>query len=298
MAGPIHESRTNKGRKAKKNYGANYGSIGGIVSALAVSRNNLLAAGTYNRQVAMYENAGYGERTNAIDLRLHQAEDSAIKGNGVCQLEWSDCGRYIFVAERQSDVLLVYDIRKPGTRLSYMTGRHAFTTLKLSFDVDTTHFGTTDIWAGGSDGKVRIWQNVTAREGALKPASVMDISQGSYALYLDRWSALLTNCIAAVSNTIVSRLQSMVITTSGQRRKTCDLLDLSDSDSDSGSGSESSRESGNDNEEDSGESDSGSCGKEQCSGETPASAIASHVAVPESWRGPAFDNVLSFWHVT
>ncbi|THZ80818.1 hypothetical protein D6C88_06425, partial [Aureobasidium pullulans] len=244
--------------------------IGGIVSSLALSGDNILAAGTYNRQVGLFENAGQGETIAVFDLKFNDAEDSLLRGNGVSQLAWSPCGNYLFVAERQSDALLVYDIRHTGQRLSYVTGRCALTTLKLSFDVASNSEGKHDIWAGGTDGKVRVWCDVTSREGRIEP---------DYALHASH---------AAVSNTILSRREPMLITTSGQRRSPSDLVHLenSDSDSDSDSGSDSScleeSDGSKNSESDSGESHEGD---------------HQNVAVEDSRQGPAFDNVLSFWQI-
>jgi 6-phosphogluconolactonase (cycloisomerase 2 family) len=114
----------------------------------------------------------------AFDLNFNDADDGLLKGNGVSQLAWSPCGKYLFVAERQSDALLVYDIRHTGQRLSYLAGRKAHTTLKLSFDLATDEYGKTDLWAGGTDGKVRAWRDVTGREGRIEPDLVHQVSQG------------------------------------------------------------------------------------------------------------------------
>jgi WD40 repeat protein len=175
---PVYEAATRKGRKARKLYGADAAGIGGIVSSLALSCDNILAAGTYNRQVGLFENAGQGQSIAAFDLSFNDADDSLLKGNGVSQLAWSPCGNYLFVAERQSDALLVYDIRHTGQRLSYLAGRKAHTTLKLSFDLVTDEYGKTDVWAGGTDGKVRAWRDVTSREGRIEPDLVHQVSQG------------------------------------------------------------------------------------------------------------------------
>lgn len=150
------------------------------MSSLALSRDNILAAGTYNRQVGLFENAGQGESMTAFDLSYNDADDSLLKGNGVSQLAWSPCGNYLFVAERQSDALLVYDIRHTGQRLSYLSGRRAHTTLKLSFDLASDAYGKIDIWAGGTDGKVRVWRDVTSREGRLEPDLALHASTGKH----------------------------------------------------------------------------------------------------------------------
>ncbi|KAI4727441.1 hypothetical protein E4T49_04726 [Aureobasidium sp. EXF-10728] len=274
---PVYECPTRKGRKARKLYGADTAGIGGIVSSLALSSDDILAAGTYNRQVGLFENAGQGDSIAAFDLTYNDTDDNLLKGNGVSQLAWSPCGNYLFVAERQSDALLVYDIRHTGQRLSYLSGRQALTTLKLSFDFTTNVNGNIDIWAGGTDGKVRVWRDVTSREGRIEPGLALHASH------------------AAVSNTILSRREPMLITTSGQRRSPSDLVGLDDSSSDSDSSS-----SENSSDEDESESDDEQhelSGHQEAQGETPASGMASSMAADGSWRGPAFDNSLSFWKI-
>ncbi|KAH0268074.1 hypothetical protein KCU91_g9653, partial [Aureobasidium melanogenum] len=280
---PVFECPTRKGRKARKLYGADNTGIGSIVSSLALSSDNILAAGTYNRQVGLFDNAGQGETIATFNLSYNDADDKLLKGNGVSQLAWSPCGNYLFVAERQSDSLLVYDIRHTGKRLSYLSGRNAVTTLKLSFDFMSDTNAKIDIWAGGTDGKVRVWRDVTSREGRIEPDCALHTSH------------------AAVSNTILSRREPMLITTSGQRRDPSDLVGLGDfsSDSDSDSDSRSSESSSNSDESESDEEheEGGARQDQEAQGETPASGITSNVAVEAPWRGPAFDNVLSFWQI-
>jgi hypothetical protein len=103
---------------------------------------------------------------------------------------------------------------------------------------------------------------------------------------------ILTIILAAVSNTILSRREPMLITTSGQRRSPSHLVGLDDSSSDSDS---SSSEDGSDSEES--ESDGEELEQVNIQGETPVSDGASSVSVEHSWQGPAFNNVLSFWHI-
>lgn len=72
-------------------------------------------------------------------------------------------------------------------------------------------------------------------------------------------------------------------------------LDDFSSVSDSGSSENSS-----DSEESESDDDKHEIGGRQgqvARGETPASGTALSVAVEDSWRGPAFDNVLSFWQI-
>ncbi|KAH0354149.1 hypothetical protein KCU81_g1540, partial [Aureobasidium melanogenum] len=277
--GPIFECPTRKGRKARKLYGADTTGIGGIVSSLALSSDNVLAAGTYNRQVGLFNNAGQGETIAAFDLKYNDADDKLLKGNGISQLAWSPCGNYLFVAERQSDSLLVYDIRHTGQRLSYLSGRHALTTLKLSFDFASDADGKIDIWAGGMDGKVRVWRDVTSREGRIEPDLALHASH------------------AAISNTILSRREPMLITASGQRRNPSDLVGLNDFSSDSDSSSSEGSSDSEESESADGEHEDGGRQGQEAQGETPASGITSNVAVEDPWRGPALDNVLSFWQI-
>jgi hypothetical protein len=84
----------------------------------------------------------------------------------------------------------------------------------------------------------------------------------------------------------------MLITTSGQRRSSSDLVGLDDSSS--GSDTSSSED---DPDSEQSESDGEETEQLKARGETPASDTASNLALEHSWQGPAFDNVLSFWHV-
>lgn len=297
----MYESATRKGRKARKLYGADTSGIGGIVSSLALSNDNILAAGTYNRQVGLFENAGQGESMTAFDLKYNDTEDRLLKGNGVSQLAWSSCGNYLFVAERQSDALLVYDIRHTGQRLSYLAGRKALTTLKLSFDLASDAYGKTDVWAGGTDGQVRVWRDVTSRQGRIEPDLAIHASSGKHMLRLNHVLPILTTNAAAVNNTILGRREPMLITTTGQRRGPSHLVGLDDSSSDSDSSSSGddtdSSASEDDSDQEQCESDREESDQTEAQGETPASGIASSGAVEHSSRGSAFDNVLSFWRI-
>jgi hypothetical protein len=84
----------------------------------------------------------------------------------------------------------------------------------------------------------------------------------------------------------------MLITTSGQRRSPSQLVGLDDSSSDSES---SSSEDDSDSEQS--ESDGEELEHINVQDETPVSDTASNASVERSWQRPAFDNVLSFWHI-
>ena len=119
-----------------------------------------------------------------------------VQGNGVTQLNWSGDGRYLFVAERNSQVLQVYDIRIMGKRLSWCRGRNAGTMMPLSFDTVDLPGQGVDIWAGGVDGKVRVWKDVTAREGEMYPDSDFQASTGE---------STLSICVADMSLTMYQK---------------------------------------------------------------------------------------------
>lgn len=89
----------------------------------------------------------------------------------------------------------------------------------------------------------------------------------------------------------------MLITASGQRRNPSDLMGLNDFSSDSDSSSSESSSDSEESESDDGEYEDGGRQGQEAQGETPASGITSTVAVEDPWRGPALDNVLSFWQI-
>ena len=145
-------------------------SMRGIVSALGVEpASTILAAGTFNRNVALYESAGQGECIGSFSLEGNEA-DQEIGGRGITQMHWSPCGRYLYVVERKSDGIMIYDIRKTGQLLSWVEGRHANTNQRLGVEVAHNSIdGSYEVWAGGTDGKVRMWKDVHLQEGAVKP---------------------------------------------------------------------------------------------------------------------------------
>ena len=153
----------------------------GIVSALSIDdTSKILAAGTYSRSVGLYESMGDGECVGVFSVKGTSA-DMEIGGSGITQVSWSPCGRYLYIAERKSDGLLLYDIRKTGQLLAWLTGRDAFTNQRLSFDIIPS-FGADghEIWAGGLDGKVRTWQNPHQSQGSIDPTFGFQSHTGKY----------------------------------------------------------------------------------------------------------------------
>lgn len=145
--------------------------IKGIISALAVEQaSNVLAAGTFSRHVGLYHAAGQGDCLGVFRVDGTDA-DRRIGGKGITQLIWSPCGRYLYVVERHSRGVVVYDIRKTGQLLSWVEGRKAETNQRLGVDLfSSSHAeGGLEIWAGGADGNIRIWRNTHCQEGAHLP---------------------------------------------------------------------------------------------------------------------------------
>lgn len=147
--------------------------IKGIISALDLSSTDILAAGTFTRSVGLYDSAGQGDCIAVFSVAEGPEQPSGaepdIGGSGITQVRWSPCARYLYVAERKSDGILVYDIRVAGKKLGCLQGRRADTNQRLGVDVVPTQSGH-EIWAGGTDGGVRIWANPWEVEGVKSPS--------------------------------------------------------------------------------------------------------------------------------
>ncbi|KAL1987855.1 hypothetical protein VTN96DRAFT_2258 [Rasamsonia emersonii] len=143
----------------------------GIVSAMAMNPNEdgILAAGTFTRNIALYDSRGCGELIGTFSIAKSEA-DRHIGGKGITQLLWSPCGRYLYVAERKSQGMLVYDIRVTGQLLGWLQGRRAISNQRLKADI--IPIGETEsheVWAGGTDGVTRVWRNPFATVGQKEP---------------------------------------------------------------------------------------------------------------------------------
>lgn len=140
----------------------------GIVSALGMSGEGLLAAGTFTRNVGLYDDYGNGGTVAIFPLRddgdRMSADGEVGQGTGVTQLLWSACARYLCVVERGSDGIDIWDIRGAGRRLAWLRGRRALTPQRLGAEV-----AGHEIWAGGTDGKIRVWDSLGTKEGVIDP---------------------------------------------------------------------------------------------------------------------------------
>ena len=134
----------------------------GIVSALGMSSEGMLAAGTYSRWVGLYDGFGRGGDAGVFSAG---AEDGVERAGGITQVIWSVCGRYLCVVERASDGVGIWDIRGAGKRLAWLRGRNARTQQRLSVEV----MGG-EVWAGALDGAVRVWEGLGMAEGVRDPS--------------------------------------------------------------------------------------------------------------------------------
>jgi WD40 repeat protein len=171
-SGPVQQQKT----IPSKNTNLKGGGVGvkGLVSALNINNEGMLAFGTYNRHVGLYSNEGRGESVAVFTVahdkdRLAAKELDEVAGYGVTQVAWSPCSRYLYVAERKSDVVQIYDIRVSGRLLGWLRGRNAQTHQRLGVQVVPCEDGH-EVWAGGVDGVARVWRNPHESAGAGEPS--------------------------------------------------------------------------------------------------------------------------------
>lgn len=165
--------------KRKKIVGGGVG-MKGIISTMAISPSGdgILAAGTFTRNIGMYDSNGCGN-TIATFTAAGTEADRHIGGKGITQVLWSSCGRYLYVVERQSDGILIYDIRVTGRLLGWLQGRNGVTNQRLRVDLLPGGAKSPDeIWAGSTDGTVRMWTNPTNTAGGKEPALIESLHSG------------------------------------------------------------------------------------------------------------------------
>lgn len=147
----------------------------GTVAALAASHHDgVVAAGTRTRWIGLYDldRAHHAVANWSI---AHAGRDDADfgfdhGGQGIVQLVWSPCGRYLVVNERQSSNLVVYDVRGSGKLLAALSGRGATSQQRLACDVYQSGAGGFEIWAGSQDGSVLVWEDVGSQGGVVAPS--------------------------------------------------------------------------------------------------------------------------------
>jgi len=196
----------------------------------------VLAAGTYSRQVGLYSDDGLGDTIGVFALPDEE------EGGGVTQLLWSKDGRYLYIVERRSSKILVYDIRVTGRMVQSFEGRNASTNQRLGVDV-AMGLPSGEVVGGGIDGVVRVWEAGHGKDGLEDEEGVkIGKAVGSWKAHDD-----------VVTSAVVHPFSSVMATCSGSR-KTFGLGDddLSSSESGSESSSNSSSSSGNSSSSDGG----------------------------------------------
>ena len=159
--GPISTRHTTPSRR---HHTAAAGGMKGILSTLAMSGDGILAAGTFSRWVGLYDGYGRGDTVSAFAVAQQREGEETTEGKGVTQVMWSQCGRYLCTVERGSDGIGVLDIRGNSKWLAWLKGRNARTPQRLGVDV----MGG-EVWAGGIDGVVRVWEGLGMTEGVIDP---------------------------------------------------------------------------------------------------------------------------------
>lgn len=167
--GPLSQTRTGpkKGKKhMMKSEGGTVIGFRGKVSTLSVSssEHDILAAGTLSRHVGLFADSGRGECVAHFSVADADTAGTDRGGSGITQVTWSPCGRYLYIAERGSSIMQLYDIRVTGRYLACLTGRKAQTQQRMGFDIMPTMEGH-EIWAGGTDGIVKVWASPHLRAG-------------------------------------------------------------------------------------------------------------------------------------
>ena len=168
----------------------------GIVSTMDSSCEGILAAGTFTRWIGLYDGEGRGGNVGLFQLGKNLDDPPDVgEGKGITQVMWSSCGRYLCTAERFSGGIGVWDIRGTGKRLAWLSGRKGMTMQRLGIDIVND-----DVWAGGTDGKVRVWKGLGTKEAILD--CDWEIQGHNGQLWNRRFSTLLIQTDAISSATM------------------------------------------------------------------------------------------------
>ena len=175
---------------------------GSLIMSLSVSTDNYLAAGSANRSVGIFSSAGHGPCQTAFSVAPDRSDPDATtySGTGITSLSWTPDGNYLLVGERQSDGIHVYDVRNQLRRVAWLAGRNALTTQRLGISTIPTASGL-EVWAGGMDGSLRMWQSPGRVEGIQQPDAVLSGMHGD-----------------SVSSAVWHHGGAVLATCSGQRR--------------------------------------------------------------------------------
>ncbi|KAF2745498.1 hypothetical protein M011DRAFT_469553 [Sporormia fimetaria CBS 119925] len=193
---PLSQLRTTP---SKGKYRRSASGYKGVITSLSLSPDSsddhsILAAGTRSRWVALYDcfrlgSGGAQSEIVAVDLNTGAGKRGRGRGgNGVTGVKWSPCAKYLYIAERGSDVVSIYDVRNFRHGLGWCMGRKADTNQKLGIDVfgygggglwvgGSGGGGQHEVWAGGSDGMLRYWRNPHWKEGGIEPDGEVEVGR-------------------------------------------------------------------------------------------------------------------------
>ncbi|KAM0432859.1 hypothetical protein ACHAPT_004561 [Fusarium lateritium] len=167
----------------------------GTVAALAASPvdadgGSIVAAGTWSRWMGLYDLHRTDKVISNWPLPRPEEIDGAAGGQGVIQVRWSPCGRYLVINERHASGIVVYDIRGVGQLLCSLHGRSAPTQQKMTLDVFSgdpyAQTSSFEVWTGTHDGGVLVWEGVGSQAGVVEPSwdcKAHDAPVGSTALH-------------------------------------------------------------------------------------------------------------------
>jgi WD40 repeat protein len=136
----------------------------GIVSALAVSPDDILATGTFNDVISIFSRS-----------YEHISTFNTSRVRGITQIIWSSDARYMYIIPRQSQDIEVWDIRSTGEMVSVLTGRQAVTNQRIWADLSADG---SWLVSGGTDGNVRGWKT-DQLDASVKPSMEFKAHNGN-----------------------------------------------------------------------------------------------------------------------
>ncbi|KAL9129036.1 MAG: hypothetical protein Q9217_002406 [Psora testacea] len=170
--GPVTTIYTRKGRKRKTGIAAILAAndqmdgapnVRGIVSAMAINTNGVLAVGTFTGKLGLLD---VNKGLSPLITECFLPEETR---NGITSVHFHPSpsySNYLLAASRLSTSMHLFDIRNPASPLSILKDRPAITQQRLS--VDFTENGA--VWAGGTDGVVKVWEGIGMHEGEVQAA--------------------------------------------------------------------------------------------------------------------------------